>query len=85
MGRNKRQNLPPLDIGVPGSTTEGRGSAAVELGGVSDHIGNLRQVSAVSQKLASILADQLQELARTIPVLRGFEIVCAQFHPIILA
>jgi hypothetical protein len=74
--KNKRQNLPPLDTAVPCPTSEGRGSAAAELGGLGDHIKKLRQVSSTTQKLVSLLGDQLQGLSSTIPVLRGFEVVC---------
>jgi len=81
MGRNGRQTLPALDTRVSGPTAKGPGS---ELGDISDHIGKLRQVTLTTQTLISLLGNQLQGLSVTIPVLRGFEIVCVPSHPIIL-
>ena len=52
------------------------------MGGLGDHIDRLRQVSSTTQKLVSLLGDQLQGLSTSIPVLRGFEVVCVQFHPV---
>ena len=80
MGK-KRQNPSTQDTGANGATTEGPHS---ELGGIGGHIGNLRQVVSTTETLADLLARQLQELTATIPVLCGFEIVCAQIRPIIL-
>jgi len=86
MGKNKlHRTLTPLDTGVHGSAIKGQGSAVIELGDMGDHIDKLKQVSLMNQKLANLLGDQLQGLSGTIPVLRGFEIVCVRPHPIILA
>ena len=77
-------NLPPLsspslDMGKTKTrdrAAEGRESDAIELSEMPDHIGKLRQVSTTTKSLIKLLGEQLQGLSETIPVLRGFEIVC---------
>ena len=82
MGKGKRQNQSCTpDTSANGPTSEGPHS---ELGGISDHIGKLRQVTSTTETLMDLLVRQLQGLSVTIPVLRGFEIVCAKLRLIIL-
>ena len=77
MGRNKHKILTPLDTtSIHGPATKGQGSAIVELGDMGDHIDKLKQVSDATQQLADLLVGQLRGLSGTVPVLRGFEIVC---------
>ena len=86
MGNDKRTTLAPLDTtNVHGRTPQGQKSAVVELGDMGDHIKKLKQVSVTAGCLITLLGDQIQVLSRTVPLLRGFEIVRGRSHPIVLA
>ena len=85
MGGNKRKTPVPSSTTVDGPAPGGQDSAVVELRDMGDHIEKLKQVSLTTQKLVNLLGDQLQGLSGSIPILRGFEIVCVQLHPIVLA
>ena len=79
MGKGKLKNLTPLDTTVAHQpAAEGQGSEAVGLEGMGDHIEKLKQVSGATKTLMGLLGGQLQVLSATIPVLRGFDIVCVQ-------
>lgn len=82
MAKGKGQKLSTLDPTVNGCAAKGPGS---ELVGIGDHMAKLRQVAATTQTLAGLLGGQLQELLVTIPILRGFELVCSQLPLTILA
>ena len=77
MTRGKHQNQSAPNTGVNGLTTGRRSSS--ELGDIGDHVNKLRQVTLTTQALVGLLGGQLQGLSVTIPLLRGFEIVRANF------
>ena len=84
MTRNRQKALTPLDTGtVTREPEEKPGSEAVGLGGMGDHIKQLKQVSGATKNLMNMLGDQLQQLSATIPMLRGFELVRALSHRVV--
>jgi len=82
MGKGKQQNKSAPDTGVNGLTTERPVSELRDIGG---HVGKLRQTTLTTQTIVGFLANQLEGLSVTIPVLRGFEIVRTKLRFIVLA
>jgi hypothetical protein len=84
MGDDRRTALAPLNTADVRSESaqKGQESAVVDM---CDHIKKLKQVSGTAKSLIALLGDQIQVLSRSIPVRRGFEIVCGRFYPIVLA
>lgn len=85
---NRQKALAPLDTTGTTSANEpavnGGASEVVGLGDMEDHIQTLKQVSETTKNLMNLLGGQLQELSATIPVLRGFDIVCVRFRHVIV-
>jgi len=83
MSQIKRKTPPTPNANAKGSQTKGQPEHP-DLGNIGDHITKLRQVASTTETLVNFLGGQLQGLSVTIPILRGFEIVCARLRPIIL-
>ena len=67
----------------PVPAVQGQVSAVIELEDAGDHIKKLKGISLATKHLMDLVADQLQGLSATIPLLRGSEIVRVLYYPFV--